>query len=66
MNGSIVAKLPGQVVPLAATAHLVDDAVESRPLIEMVGSGLTLRFCLAICGSFQKVPTDGYRPKLPF
>jgi len=41
MDGRIVAELPGQVVPLAAAAHLVDDAVERRPLIDAVPSRVT-------------------------
>src|SRR4029077_17273450 len=32
VNGAVVAKRLGKLVPLTAGAHLVDDAVECRPL----------------------------------
>ena len=41
MNGRIVAELPGQVVPLAAAAHLIDDAVERRPRVDTRAPRLT-------------------------
>ena len=33
MNGGVVAELLGQMVPLAAASHLIDDAVERCPWV---------------------------------
>ena len=43
MDRRVVAELIGQMVPLAAAAHLVDDAVEGRSLVDAVPSRPTGR-----------------------